>query len=87
MRELARYISIGIALCAFLAVGVAACTSSAPEPTPDVQAVVEAAVAKALPTVAPTSTPDIDATVRCCNGRNCGGRPDRRPRTNSYTGR
>ena len=63
MPKVARNISIGIVLSAFMAAGVAACTSSVPEPTPDVQAAVEAAVAKALPTATPTPTPDIDATV------------------------
>ena len=63
MRDVARYISIGIVLSAFLAAAVAACTSRAPEPTPDVQASVEAAVAKAFPKVTPAPAPDIDATV------------------------
>ncbi len=64
MRKVARNISIGIGLSAFLAAGITACTSSAPEPTPDVQASVEAAVAKVLLTARPTPTPDIDATVQ-----------------------
>ena len=63
MRDVARYIGIGIVLSAFLAAAVAACTPSDSEPTPDVQATVEAAVAKALPTATLTPTPNIDATV------------------------
>ena len=37
--------------------------SPAPEPTPDIAATVEAAVAMALPTATPTPPPDVEATV------------------------
>ena len=63
MREFFRYTGLGIVLSAFLAAIVAACTSRDSEPTPDLQASVEAAVAEALPTVDPTPTPNVDATV------------------------
>ena len=83
MRELARYISVGIVLSAFLAAAIVGCTSSAPEPTPDVQAVIEAAVAKALPTATPTPPPDIDATVSAAMADR--GGPYRHARTNSHS--
>lgn len=61
MRRFALNIVFVIAFTAILATAVAACTRSALEPTPDIQASVEAALAEALPTATPT--PNIDATV------------------------
>ena len=48
----------------FAALWLAGCGGSpAPEPTPDIAATVEAAVAMAMPTATPTPEPDIEATV------------------------
>ena len=50
------------AVCAVL--WLAGCGGPAPaEPTPDIEATVQAAVAMALPTATPTPQPDIEATV------------------------
>ena len=68
MRRFALNIVLVIAFAAILATAVAACTRFAPQPTPDIQATVEAAVAKALPTATPTPTPNIDATVAAAIG-------------------
>ena len=68
---LARYGSTGSRAWGLLAIAAVFATlwlagcggSSAPQPTPDIGATVEAAVAMAMPTATPTPEPDIEATV------------------------